>query len=113
MYVKLPYSKKYMNTQQTITNKNQKEKPERLEARITKELKIRLQYAADLQGSSLSEFLLRSAEKMANEVISDHKIIKLTTEDSIAFANALLNPPEPNSKLRSAFKNFKKEVRSL
>ena len=109
MYGKMPYSLLIsMNTQQSLHN--QKAKPERLEARISPELKIRLQYAADLQGSSLSEFVLRSAEKAANEVIQEQHVIQFTTEDSIAFANALLRPAKPNRMLVSAFKSYKKAV---
>ncbi len=115
MYGNLPYTlfkrKIQMNTQRLTTN-NQQSRQERLEARVSPELKRCLQYAADLLGCSLSEFLLRSAEVAANEVIREHQIIKLTTEDSHAFVNALLNPPEPNSKLRSAFENYKREVSS-
>ena len=97
---------------QRLTINNQQPRQERLEARVSPELKKRLQYAADLLGCSLSEFLLRNAEAAANEVIREHQIIKLTTEDSRAFVNALLNPPEPNSRLKSAFENYKKEVSS-
>ncbi len=100
-----------MNIQQAINN-NQSTKAERIEARVSPELKKRLQYAADLQGSSLSEFLLRSTEKAANEVISERQIMKLTTEDSRKFVNAIFNPPAPNSKLKGAYAHYKKEVSS-
>lgn len=100
-----------MNVPQSLTS-YKKTKQERLEARVSPDLKMRLQYAADLQGSSLSEFLLRSAEKAANEVINDNQIIKLTTEDSRKFVNALFNPPKPNSNLKKALKNYKRAVSS-
>lgn len=99
-----------MDMQQYVNN--QKTKPERLEARISADLKKRLQFAADLQGSTLSEFLLRSAEKAANEIIQEHHIIKFTTEDSRAFADSIFNAPKPNSRLRSAFQDYKKDVTS-
>lgn len=97
---------------QQITNQNQSTKSERLEARVSPELKSRLQKAAELQGTSLSEFLSRSAEEAANDVIYEYQILKLSTEDSRAFVNALFNPPRPNRKLRSAFLDYKKEVSS-
>lgn len=98
-----------MSMQHSITN-NQQTRQERLEARVSPELKRCLQYAADLLGCSLSEFVLRSAEEAANKVISERQIIKFTTEDSHAFVDALLNPPQPNSALRSAFESYKREV---
>lgn len=100
-----------MNIQQTISN-NHPAKAKRIEARVSPELKRRLQYAANLQASSLSEFLLRSAEKAANEVINEHQIMKLTAEDSSKFVNAIFNPPTPNSKLKQAYTNYKREVSS-
>lgn len=97
---------------QHITDTHQSERLERLEARISSELKVRLQYAARLQGSSLSEFLLRSAEKAAHEVIREHKIMKFSAEDSHAFVKALFHPAKPNKKLQSAYLRYKKEVSS-
>lgn len=96
----------------SLANNSELKRPERLEARVSRELKMRLQYAAELQGSSLSDFLLRSAEKAANEVIHENQIIQLTTKDSRAFAEAIFTPREPNSQLRSAYRNYKKEVTS-
>lgn len=87
-------------------------KPERLEARVNPELKMRLQYAAALQGSSMTEFILRSAATAANDVIREYQILKLTREDSVAFVNALKNPPKANKELKSAFKDYKKKVSS-
>lgn len=98
-----------MATQRSTAN-NQQTRQERLEARLSPELKKCLQYAADLQGCTLSDFVLRSAEAEANRVISERQIIRFTTEDSRAFVDALLNPPQPNSELRAAFENYKREV---
>jgi len=108
MYGRVPYTG-YMQ----VIQKNQQSKQERLEARVHPELKMRLQYAADLQGSSLSEFLLRSAEKAANEIIRDEKVLTLSAEDSRAFVNAIFNPPQPNKKLKEAYLRYKREVDSV
>ena len=87
-------------------------KQTRLEARVTSDLKSLLQYAADLQGSSLSEFLLRSAEKAAIDVINKRQTLKLASEDSRMFVEALINPQKPNSNLKNAYKQYKKMVSS-
>ena len=82
----------------------------RLAARITEEQKVLLQRAADLQGRSLSDFVIESAQRAAESVIREHEIITLGTEDSQTFAKALLNPPAPNERLREAFARYQQEV---
>lgn len=97
---------------QQVTSFNKSEESERLEARISRELKSRLQKAAQLQGSTLSEFIKRSAEEAANEVIREYQILKLASEDSTAFVRAIFHAAKPNKKLKAAFSDYKKEVSS-
>jgi uncharacterized protein (DUF1778 family) len=85
-------------------------KSERLEARVTRQQKELLQHAAELRGLSLSDFLITSAQSAAETIIREHNIVTLTTRDSIAFAEALLNPGEPNEALRKAFARHDREV---
>lgn len=72
-------------------------KSERLEARITRQQKELLQRAADLEGRTLTDFVISSASEKALRTITDHTIIKLSQEDTFAFVEALLHPPEPNA----------------
>ena len=87
-------------------------KRERLEARVSPDIKALLQRAADLEGRSLSDFIISSAQRAAEEIIHEHSVIRLSLEDSIAFAEALLNPPAPNKNLRKAFVRHEQEVES-
>lgn len=80
---------------------------ERLEARITKEQKELFQRAADLSGTSLTEFVVRSLEAVAAEVIEEREVIKLSPADSILFVETLLNPPEPGPVLRAAAADYR------
>lgn len=82
----------------------------RLAARISEEQKVLLQRAADLQGRSLSDFVIESAQRAAEAVIRELEIITLSVEDSRAFAEAMLNPPAPNDRLREAFARYQQEV---
>lgn len=75
-------------------------KPERLEARVTSEQKELIERAADLEGRSLTDFLVASAAAAAKQVIQEHEILKLAAQDRAVFLAALQNPPEPNAKLR-------------
>ena len=67
----------------------------RLEARITVEQKQILERAADLQGRSLTEFVVNSAHEAARAAIREHELMSLTARDTKAFVNALLKPPSP------------------
>ena len=79
----------------------------RLEARITPELKNRLEYAASLRGATLTEFVVQSAREAAARTIREHEVLTLSAEASVAFAELLLNPPEPNEAARAAAKSYR------
>jgi uncharacterized protein (DUF1778 family) len=83
-------------------------KGSRLEARISAEDKEFLKRAADLQGCSLTEFVVRSAQDAARKAVKEHQIMSLTTRDTEAFAKALLKPPAPSKKLKRAAERYKK-----
>ena len=55
----------------TIIKVQKHTKEERLEARIPKALKRLLEHAASLRGTSLSDFVLASAQKEATQTIKD------------------------------------------
>ena len=81
-------------------------KPERLEARVTHEQKKLIERAAELEGRSLTDFLVTSAQAAARQVIHEREILQLTSRERELFVNAILNPPEPNEKLRNAMQRF-------
>lgn len=76
----------------------------RLEARVSPEIKELSQRAADLEGLTLTDFVSISVKEKALQVIEQHQKLQLSIEDSIAFVDALLNPPEPNEALEAAAK---------
>lgn len=76
--------------------------PARLEARISQETKALVQKAADLEGRTLTDFVVSSVQAAAYKVIEQHQTLKLGLEDSEAFVKAVLNPPQPNEALKSA-----------
>lgn len=86
-------------------------KPERLEARVTREQKQLIERAAELEGRSITDFVVASAQSAARQVIQDHEILKLTARDREVFVQALLNPPKPTDKLRQAVRRYKEEFR--
>ena len=85
-------------------------KRERLEARITPEQKELLQRAAALEGASLSDFVVRSAQRAAEQTIRDHAVLTLSARESQTFVEALLEPSAPNTALRDAVEHYRQAV---
>jgi uncharacterized protein (DUF1778 family) len=85
-------------------------KIERIEARLNPEQKRRIEYAANLKGSSISEFLVSSADDAAARAIEQHEVWALTGRDREAFVKALLRPPAPGSRMRAAVRRYKRRV---
>lgn len=75
---------------------------ERLEARVSAEQKALMERAAALEGRSLTDFVVGSAQAAAVATIRQHEVITLTARDSAVFVEALMNPPAPNVRLREA-----------
>ena len=68
---------------------------ERIEARTTPDTLAIVRRAAELQGRSVSEFVISAAEQAARKAIEDEQIIRLSAAEQIRFVEALLNPPPP------------------
>jgi len=85
-------------------------KTERLEARASVAEKEAIQHAADLEGRTVSEFIILRAFEAAQRVIREQETMTLSARDSRAFVEALLDPPAPNARLRAAFAAFQHEV---
>ncbi len=79
---------------------------ERLEARITRDQKSLFQHAADLQGRTLTDFVVSSVHEAAVRAIEEMRVIRLNAEDSRIFAEALINPREPEQRLREAARRY-------
>lgn len=82
----------------------------RLEARISPELKRRLEYAASLKGSSLTDFVVQSAQEAAARTIQENETLVLSEQARVAFAELLLNPPAPNRKAIEAAKFYNEQM---
>ncbi|MEM7503791.1 MAG: DUF1778 domain-containing protein [Pseudomonadota bacterium] len=76
----------------------------RLEARIDPDTQALLKRAAELQGRSLSDFVVGAAREAALSTIAEMEAIRLSAEAQKTFVNALLNPPKANAALKRAAK---------
>lgn len=79
---------------------------ERLEARVSSDQKNLFQRAAELQGRTLTDFVIASVHEAAVRTLEDLQTVKLTAEESRAFAEALLNPREPGGRLKAAAQRY-------
>ena len=82
----------------------------RVEARIAPEALAVVKRAAEIQGRSVSEFIVDAAQEAAHRTIEETSIIRLSVEDQRLIADAILHPPEPNDALRRAFAAHEKRV---
>jgi uncharacterized protein (DUF1778 family) len=85
-----------------------KTRNERLEARVSRDQKALFQRAAELQGRTLTDFVITSVHEAAVRVIEETHTIRLSAADSQAFAEALLHPREPNARLKAAAQRYLK-----
>ncbi len=82
------------------------QKTERIEIRVTPEQKEFFARAANIIGTSMSEFATSVLQQEASRINVEEELIKLTQEDRKFLANLLMNPPEPNAELKQAMKDY-------
>ena len=80
----------------------------RLEARISTELHAMLKRAAEMQGRTLTDFVVSAVQEAAQRAIEQGEVIRLSLADSERFAQALLSPPDPSPALDRAFARRRK-----
>lgn len=78
---------------------------EKLDLRLSKTAKQTLQAGAAAAHKSLSEFVLDSALKEAEEHLTDRRIFLLDADKWDAFLVALDAPPRPNPRLKRLFRD--------
>ncbi len=74
----------------------------RLEARLPADVHAMLKRAAEMQGRTLTDFVVSAARDAAIRTIEEAEIIRLSAGDQRLIAAAILNPPEPTPALRRA-----------
>jgi len=85
----------------------------RLEARIAPDALAVVRRAAEIQGRSISEFVVSAAQEAATRTIEETEIIRLSVAGQRAFAEAIINPPAPSKGLKRAFANHRRLIREV
>ncbi len=83
----------------------------RLEARISNDLHSMLKRAAELQGRTMTDFVVSAVQDAAQRAINQAEVVRLTLKDQEAFAQALLSPSKPTPALKRAFARHRKLLR--
>lgn len=78
------------------------QRAERLEVRITSAQKRLIERAAELRGTSVTDFVVSNIQVAAVETVKEFESLFLRDEAREIFVKALLNPPEPNEALKAA-----------
>jgi uncharacterized protein (DUF1778 family) len=84
----------------------------RLEARLPADVHALLKRAAEIEGRTLTDFVVTAARAAARRTIEETQIIRLSLEDQRAIMAAVINPPEPTPALRRAFQLHRKLIAS-
>lgn len=83
----------------------------RVEARIAPDVLAVIRRAAELEGRSVSDFLVASAKEAAYRTIEESQVIRLSIDDQRRFADLLLNPPAPAPAMDRAFEAHARLIR--
>lgn len=84
----------------------------RLEARISTDLHAMLKRAAELQGRTMTDFVVAAVQDAAQRAIEQAEVIRLSLADQKCFAQALLSPPQSPPALERAFARRSKLLRA-
>ena len=84
----------------------------RLEARISTDLHSMLKRAAELQGRTMTDFVVTAVQAAARSAIEQAEVVRMSLADQECFAQALLSPPSPSPALDRAFARRSKLLRS-
>lgn len=107
----LPYIRLYWEARMARTMKLPI-RSKRLEIRATPDQKKLFERAAQLRGTSLTDFAVDKLQEAATEIIQETESLRLREEDRKVFFHALTNPPAPNEYAKSAVARYKRQVRS-
>lgn len=83
---------------------------ERINLRLSKTAKRRIEHAASVEGKTVSAFIVSSALETAKKAIERHETVALAREDATRFFDALADAPPPNGRLSAALEEHTRRV---
>ncbi len=80
---------------------------DRISMRVSKELRERLEEAANYSGATLNQFFVQAVIKEADQILERERVMRLSARDSKWLLDLLDQPPSlPNTKLREALAEY-------
>lgn len=85
---------------------------QRIEARISPYALKAVRRAAEIQGRSISDFVVAAAQEVAERTIERTQIIRVSMADQERIMKVLSKPPKVTPALKRAFAAHRKHIRS-
>jgi len=82
----------------------------RIEARLSPDALETIRRAAEIQGRSVSDFVVAATHAAAEQTIADVEILRLSRKAQEQFAALLIDPPKPTAVLARAFKRHRELI---
>ncbi len=71
---------------------------------------MRLKRAAEIQGRTLTDFVVSAADEAACRAIEQMEILRVSAEDQRKIAAAILKPAAPNRALKKAARRYRELI---
>ena len=82
----------------------------RLEARLPADVYARLKRAAEIEGRSLTDYVVNVTNAAARKTIEDAELLRLSAEDQRQFADAMINPKPLAPAMERAIKRHRRLI---
>ena len=79
-----------------------------MEARVSADVHALLKRAAEIEGRSLSDFVVTAARHAAEKTVVQSDMITLSYADQLRFAQALIDPPPLAPAMERAIDRYKR-----
>ncbi|MBN1960338.1 MAG: DUF1778 domain-containing protein [Deltaproteobacteria bacterium] len=79
----------------------------RITARVSDNVRMTLEQAAELLGATVNQFMVQAAYQEAQRILEREALIQLSQKDAKKVLFLLDHPPKPNKRLKDAVKVFK------
>jgi uncharacterized protein (DUF1778 family) len=99
-----------LSAKPATTPRSLKSQSARLEARISHDLHLTVKRAAEIQGRTMTDFVIYALQEAASVAIEKSDQVRMSIADQDAFADALIAPAKPNAALKRAFAKANKLI---
>ncbi len=82
----------------------------RITARVSENVRVALEQAADVLGATVNQFVVQAAYQEAQRILERESVIRLSQKDARRILALLDSPPKPAKALKSAVKRFRGSV---